>query len=217
LVHGGGGRAFDVSLWVIASILKIAVLVSLVWVLVLVHRELYGNKPLAKKVFAIWTLIPSAVVIALAATRPWWAARLGNDAIKFYHAGSVQFLGSELLEHRARCLRALSNGTVLVSELGLIIVVATIHVGLAFRLGNRAKYSVPLGLVAAEGILLAYAKWSPWFRFDYDVFHGDIISAPLLLDQIAIIANDPYTTLTAPMYLALIGSNLLILRIARSH
>jgi hypothetical protein len=96
-------------------------------------------------------------------------------------------------------------------EILLFVALAAAQVGAALLLGRKPILSTLLACLVSELLLGGYVKWNPWFLSDYDFFHGDIISSPLIIDQVAVVANDPYTTLTIPLYLAFIGSNLAIL------
>jgi len=204
------GQHFDLALWLLASCLKLAQLASLLWLLHRVHRALFAHRALAVWAFATWALTGMLALSLLALTRHFWAEQLATSSTKFFFAGTAPPLPPDILKLREAALRALSSGGVFACEAALFGLLAGIQATTAFYLGRRPKLSMFMACISCEVALAGYVAWSPWFLSDYDFFHGDIVASPLLLDQVAVVASDPYTTLAIPVYLALGVSTWLI-------
>jgi hypothetical protein len=211
------GPSVDGTLWVIASLLKLAALASLLQLLAHVHQAVFSFRWLAVRAFFVLSLGPTVAMMALACTRSWWAPVLSTDNSKFFDVGDSLPLGPSIETTRQAWVAAWTAGRVAVAELGLLWVLAGALVGTGYVLGRKPWLSVLVACVGVDVVLTVYLAWCPWFLADYDFFHGDIVAGALLLDQVGVWANDPYTTLALPIYAALAVGALIILRMAGSR
>jgi hypothetical protein len=209
------GRRFDFALWVISCALKVAALVALVRLLGAVHAVLSRNRRRTVVAAGVWTGFAAAPVLALAATRAWWAPRLSNNAIKYYSTVRAKYPEPGFAEW----LGDWSRGSVLASELALALGLAAICALAGYALGHRRWASLPAAILGSGAALVGYLVWCPWFHLDYDNFHGDIFSAAVAFDGgLFPIAMDPYATIASLFYLAAWAGDLVILRMAQiSH
>jgi len=206
------GVPFDFVLWGAASVLKILAAASTLWLLGQVHRMVYGSRALFSAALRTWASIAIAVVVVLALSRAWWAPLFTTDATKYYHAGDTLRLSPELARQRAAWSQAWSHGYVVGAESALMLALAVVQAGMAFRFGNRPVFSVLGACVLSAALLGAYLTLCPWFRSDYDFFHGDVLGGALLLDAVSVVASDPYSSLTLPLYFSLALCHVALLR-----
>lgn len=193
------GREVDFLLWIAAVALKLATGFALFSLLVETHRRISGSARAAKVAFGVWGGAAMATVGLLALTRARWAPEVSTDAVIYFHTDGARALDEEVLE---AFRSAWSSGAVFASEVILFLVLAAVQVLVAHRFGARPNRSAIAACFLCNALLAAYLLWCPWTVSTHDFFHGDIVAGALLADQLVIIANDPYTTVALPMYVA---------------
>jgi hypothetical protein len=206
------GARFDSVLWAFASVLKILATLSTLWLLGRVHRGMYHSRAVFSLAIKTWTVAAISVLVLLAVSRSWWAPLLTTSSAKYYYIGDALRLSPDIARHRAAWAQAWSRGVVLAAECALVFALSAIQAAAGFRFGNRPVRSVMGACLLCYAVLGAYLAWSPWFLASYDFFHGDLLSGALLWDQVAVLANDPYTSLTLPLYFVLALCHVFILR-----
>jgi hypothetical protein len=207
------GRRVDFALWLASSCLKLGALAGVLWLLTRVHRTIFASRRNAAVAFAVWCAASALVVLVLASTRSWWAPALTSDASKFFYLGDTRPLQASLAERRQIWSKAWSSGEVVAAELALVAVLSGVLAAAGRYLGKVPWLSALLAVVAVDALLLGYLVWCPWFVSDYDFFHGEIFAGAVLLDQVSFVANDPYTTLVAPLYVVAFGAEWMILEL----
>jgi hypothetical protein len=208
------GQGFDMALWLVACVLKVPCFVALALLLARVHRVLYGNVRKAVAAAALWGGLAVAIVLALAATRTWWAPYFTSDTTKYYSTVPGRYPEPG----RAEWLGPWTHGVVLLCELLLAVGLAAVNALIGYLRGNKVLVSVPISIIASILLLAAYIGWFPWFHSSYDEFHGDIFSGALLFDLVLFFAAmDPYTTIAILFYMAALAGDWLILRTMRGR
>ncbi len=205
------GREVDFLLWIASTALKLATGFALFSLLVETHRRISGSARAAKVAFVVWGGAAAATLSGLALTRARWAPEVSNDAVKYFHTHGAQALDEEVLE---TFRSAWSSGAVLASEVILFLVLAAVQVFVAHRFGGRPNRSAIAACFLCNALLAAYLFWCPWSVSTHDFFHGDIVAGAVLIDQLVIVANDPYTTVALPMYVAFALGHLVIAEFA---
>jgi hypothetical protein len=207
------GRTFDLGLWIVSSVLRVASAAALIVLLARVHAAISGNAAKGMRVFAQWSAIAVLIVLALAVTHEWWAPRSSGQAMKYYSVGVELKFGPDLAAHRTAWLRAWTSGLVVLAECALAMFLCGAQVLIGVRFGKPRRWSTAvLGCFFVEASLLAYLAWCPWFRSDFDMFHGELFAGALLFDFISPLANDPYSTIATWFYLGAWAGSLLVLR-----
>lgn len=196
------GLTFDIALWISSSVLRVAAWIALVRLLAQTHAVIAADWPRALRVLAIWTTAATVLVLAMSATREWWAPRSSSDSSAYYWVSGARHAFEAGVRHRAEWLRAWKAGYVTAAELALAYMLCAVQVAIGFYEGKRPRRSVPLGIATTVMLLVAYLAWCPWFHSDYDFFHGELFAGALVLDAISPMASDPYTTIATFCYLA---------------
>jgi uncharacterized membrane protein (UPF0136 family) len=204
------GRGFDTALWVAATALKVATVISLILLLSRVQRTLADDGRAAVRAFLTLACCLVAGVAFLAAIRePLVVPRLSNGAVTYYGTASAQPYLTEYLE---RWLPRWRRGQILAEEAGLAVALAAAYALIGRTAGHSAAARLPLTVVATAALLiLQFVAFNPW-AIDFDNFHGDIFSGALTVDLIFPLALDPYTPIASVMYLALAAGCAIVLR-----
>lgn len=206
------GTGFDFALWITASVLHLAAFGGLFLTLARVHERAAGNRRTALTLFAVWCSAALALLLLAAATRAWWAPLLGT-ATGEYFSPTTPMRGGLAESFRQRWLGPWQSGLVVAAEALLLVVSSALHAFGAYLFGKHPYRSALASSLMVLLALALYTYWCPWFFFDYDMFHGDLVATALLFDQFALVAVDPYSTIGAACYLTAWGVCLAFLRL----
>jgi hypothetical protein len=204
------GPTFDNWLWLAASPLKIATLLSLLALLVGVQARVADRSRSPASAFTTLAGCLVAAVALLAAVRePIVIRHLNNDSIKYYGSSSTQPYLEGYVETWAPRWR---RGQIFAEEAGLAVALAGGYVLLGRAMGHRRVAAAFLTLVVTAALLVAQALLFDLWALDFDNFHGDIYSGALSFDLFIPVVIDPYTPIASVMYLALWAGCALLLR-----
>jgi hypothetical protein len=139
-----------------------------------------------------------------------------NNYVQKYYAptGSSVKKDAPFIQEDERAWQARwRKGEVQSWEFAFGILLAMFHSVLGYFLGNRRILSMLLGAIGTMAALVLYWVSTGFLNWSYDPFHGDIYTGALMFDLMWPMGNDPYTTISAPIYLFICLS----LLIAASH
>jgi hypothetical protein len=77
------GLTFDYILWITATVLKVATILSLPVLLGRSYKFLYNKPKSAVQAFFIWFVIGTFITVGLALTRNLWAPVLSNSTVNY--------------------------------------------------------------------------------------------------------------------------------------
>lgn len=105
-------------------------------------------------------------------------------------------------EHWTRWRWCWSHGIVTFLETIMLLAIVWWTMFVGYRLGDRPGATLMTICVAVPSAV-AYVVVTGWVLLDFDFFHGDVLLSSTLADMlIPILANDPYTSIGAGVYLA---------------
>lgn len=199
------------------SLLKFATFIAIAWLTGRAYLVIAGQRRAALKAFIIWSLVGSVCVMGLALTRDYWSALLSGASVKLYPNGvlpAYDLRNPGIAAHYTRWQAANAVGLVMLSEIGIIIVLAALHAAIGWRWGSRPLWAVPAGVVASLVAGILYQFILPWSRLDYDLFLGSTVPGIVWADAFLYPLGEAYplTALAAFFYLsAMAGACLIVL------
>ncbi len=205
------------ALRITTSLLKFATFIAIAWLTGRAYLVIAGQRRAALKAFVIWSLVGSVCVVGLALTRDYWSALLSGASVKLYPNGvlpAYDLRNPGIAAHYTRWRAANALGLVILSEIGIILILAALHAAIGWRWGHRPVRAVPAGVAASlvAGILHQFIL--PWSRLDYDLFLGSTVPGVVWADAFLYALGEAYplTALAAFFYLsAMVGACLIIL------
>jgi hypothetical protein len=198
------------------SLLKFATFIAMVWLTGRAYLVIAGQRRAALKAFVIWSLVGSVCVVGLALTRDYWSTLLSGASVKLYPNGvlpAYDLHNPGIAAHYARWQAANALGLVMLSEIGMIIVLAALHAAIGWRWGSRPVWAVPAGVAASLVAGILYQIILPWNRLDYDLFLGSTVPGIVWADAFLYPLGEAYplTALAAFFYLSAMASACLII------
>ena len=203
------GDGFDLALFFVTMVLKLATVASLLFVLGQVYAAIAGRPRAAAITFLCWCGCSLAVVGGWAVLREHAAPVIRNDAAAYMTMTHVPSYEEGRLDFHARWPR----GRIFAAELGLAIILCALHALLGLYAGRYAVLAVPAGIVLTLLLLAVHIVVFRLVDFDFDIFHADIFSGALAIDLLYFFAGvDPYTSIASTVYAAVALSSWWIVR-----
>ncbi|MCE5198863.1 MAG: hypothetical protein ABFD54_00245 [Armatimonadota bacterium] len=199
---------FDIVLWVVCSLLKLASILSIPWALGRVFVRCHGSHANTARAVAVLVLASVCLLVVLSALREPLAIHLNNDAARFYPTSMsstntlMRYDGNE-----AEYMKRWQSGRTFLTELGVILLAAVSLWPFARFLG---KHGLKSGIAASLWLAifaLAASQFTGLLVADYDFFFGGTLVGPVSLDVVApFVAADPSTEIGSLVYLTIIVS-----------
>jgi uncharacterized protein YhhL (DUF1145 family) len=206
----------DAFLRITTAIFKLATLIAIVWLTGRAYSVIAGRRRDAVRAFLIWSVFGSICVVVLALTRDLWSALLSGATVKFYPNGVIpdyDLVNPAIAAHYAHWQAANAAGWVLVSEIGMVLILAALHAGIGFRWGHAPVRAVAAGGIASMVVGLLAHLLLPWSRWDYDAFIGSTLPGIVWMDAFLYLGEAyPYTVVASFFYMSVVaGLSLVIL------
>jgi len=211
----------DAFLRITTTIFKLATLIAIVWLTGRAYRVIAGRRRDAVRAFLIWSMFGSICVVVLALTRDLWSALLSGATVKFYPNGVLpdyDLVNPAIAAHYAHWQAANAAGWVLLSEIGMVLILAALHASIGFRWGHTPVRAVAAGGIASIVVGLLAHLLLPWSRWDYDVFIGSTLPSIVWMDAFLYLGEAyPYTVVASFFYMGMVAELSLVIRAGRQH
>lgn len=201
--------AADTALWIVGSALKLATIICIPFALGWVFARCQGNLGRTARAVAVWGTALVALLVVLSVLRVPLAHMLNNDSSRYYPTsmsspevamGFDENLGSQVANWQ--------SGRTFLTELG-VIVSFVLLLGVFAYISKGCKIAWGIGVTLLLGCAMIAANMAlGLFVWDYDIFFGATLTAPLSMDIIfPFVATDPCTEIGCLFYLVLIWSS----------